>query len=154
MKIHYHEMWNHATSTIDIPEEYQNPFNILIVDETTGEKRRPLTSLEILQNVLHDDKYKAEFEAVEVYMGSNGTAPIPQCLLPGVNATRELANRVVEARRKQRKEHEQQQYRRRSEVKVNKSEAQWPYEQMIMPLPVLNGKYCARESSHPSVGCF
>jgi len=138
MKIHYHEMWNHTTSTINVPEKYQNPFNILIIDETTGEKRRPLTSLEILQNVLHGEKYKAEFEAVEVYMGSNGMAPIPQCLLPNVNATQELANRVVEARRKQRDEQErqQQQYRRRT-----KKTEKWPYARMMMPLPVLNVGY-------------
>jgi hypothetical protein len=53
-------------------EHDRHPGRVLIVDETTGEKRRPLTSLEILQSVLHGDKYKAEFEAVEVYMGSKG----------------------------------------------------------------------------------
>jgi hypothetical protein len=69
-------------------EHDRHPGRVLIVDETTGEKRRPLTSLEILQSVLHGDKYKAEFEAVEVYMGSKGR------FLPNVNATRELASRV------------------------------------------------------------
>ena len=104
-------MWNYTTSTIEVPEDYQNPFNVLVVDEN-GNKRRPRTSLEILQSILHGTKYKAEFEAVEAYMESsddnatdknnNTKSPsvsVPKCLLPEVGATRDLANRVVQARR-------------------------------------------------------
>ena len=104
MKVHYHSMWNHSTSTISVPEEYRNPFNMTVVDEE-GNSRRAFTSLEILQEVLHGSKYEAEFQAVENYMErlSNNTKEkplVPKCLAPDLAATRKLADRIVEARNK------------------------------------------------------
>ena len=134
--VHYHEMWNHTTSTIDIPEKYKNPFNF--------DAPPPLTSLEILQNVLHGDKYQAEFEAVEVYMEAiqnanartkkkaTATASIPSCLAPDLAATRELANQVVEARRNRSTKRNTKQKQKRND--------RWPYEELVLPLPVLNGE--------------
>jgi hypothetical protein len=52
---------------------------------------------------------------------------IPKCLAPDLGATRELVNRVVEARNKR-------------NSKRLKSAEQWPYEQLVLPLPVLNGE--------------
>ena len=150
MKVHYHEMWNHTTSSIDVPEDYQNPFNILVVDEN-GNKRRPLTSLEILHSVLHGMKYKAEFEAVEAYMESNANAkgknktntksqsvPVPKCLLPDVGATQHLANNVVKARR-ERSQQKTQQIRNETWYN-NKLKEYWPFVELMLPLPILNGK--------------
>ena len=148
MTVHYHEMWNHTTSTIDIPEKYKNPFNsITSIDGVPVPP--PRTSLEILQNVLHGDQYRAEFEAVEVYMNAisrnaNANATdtetptiIPTCLVPDVGATRELANRVVEARRSRIRGdgsvHKNQQPQR-------KLKGKWPYEELVLSLPVLNGE--------------
>jgi hypothetical protein len=129
MKVHYHEMWNHNTSMINIPDEYKNPFNVSVVDENGNRRRPPLTSLKILENVLHGSKYRAEFEAVEVYVENinSPTVSIPKCLAPDLGATRELVNRVVEARNKR-------------NSKRLKSAEQWPYEQLVLPLPVLNGE--------------
>lgn len=99
MKLHYYEMWDHNTSTIDVPEKYQNPFHISVIDDETGNQRRALTSLEILHNVLHGAKYRAEFEAAEAYANRDSTI-VPECLLADVGATKELANRVVQERNK------------------------------------------------------
>lgn len=96
MEVHYHEMWNHTTNTISVPEKYRNPFNLTVIDEK-GHRRRPLTSLEILDNVLNGDKYRAEFKAVEAYMEGK-IKEVPQCLVANIDATRELANKVVQAR--------------------------------------------------------
>jgi hypothetical protein len=103
MKRHYHHRWNHTTSTVDLPKEYLNPFGFLVVDEN-GNTRRPLTSLEILQRVMHGTEYKAQFEALDAYMNSNGTTPIPKCLVPDVKATRELAKWVVDERNTMRRQ--------------------------------------------------
>jgi len=151
MKVHYHEMWNHTTGTIDIPDEYKNPFDILLV-ESDGSYRRPLTSLEILQNVLHGDKYRDEFDALELYMTSNDTVPIPKCMVPDIEATRELARKVVEFRKthKKRKRNLNKSARnlnksanatgRQLEKNPNPWYKKWPYEAMTLPLPILNRK--------------
>ena len=135
MEVHYYEMWDHATSTINIPEKYKNPFNAM------GVAVPPRTSLKILENVLHGEKYRAEFEAVELYMevihnttttaaaAETATAKqptIPKCLAPNLGATRELANRVVKERRKHKRN-----------TNTNKK---WPYEKLVLPLPVMNGE--------------
>ena len=78
------------------------------MEDKYSNARRSLTSLEILQNVLHGKKYKAEFTQVEYYMNtitknSNTTLPVPSCLVPDLTATRNLAKRVMEARNKKRK---------------------------------------------------
>ena len=144
MSVHYHEMWNHTTSTIDVPEKYKNPFNFDVIG--TDGVPPPLTSLEILQNVLHGDKYQAEFEAVEVYMKAihnanartkknataTATASIPTCLAPDLAATRELANQVVEARRNR--------STKRNTKQQQKQNDRWPYKELVLPLPVLNGE--------------
>ena len=75
-------------------------------DEHGNRRKPPLTSLEILQKVLHGEKYKSEFEAVAVYMkqireNNNNemtSFPVPSCLAPNTKATRKLANKVVEER--------------------------------------------------------
>ena len=137
MKFHYHEMWNHTTSTIEIPDEYQNPFDIFVLDGNNGNRRRPLTSLEILQNVLHGTQYRAEFEAVEAYMdetSDNANSPIPKCLLPDVKATQKLANRIVQGRNERQRQRQPYQQRRR------KKKRDWQYDQLMLPLPILNGE--------------
>lgn len=147
MKVHYHALWNYTTSTIEVPDDYQNPFNVLVVDEK-GNKRRPRTSLEILQSVLHGTKYKAEFAAVEAFMESSDdnatdtnkttsqSVSVPKCLRPEVEATRDLANHVVQAR----PERSQQLQQIRNERMYNKSRNtdMWPFAELMLPLPILN----------------
>jgi hypothetical protein len=53
-------------------------------------------------------------------MNSNGTTPIPKCLVPDVKATRELAKWVVDERNTMRRQAAQG--------------------TTILPLPILNGK--------------
>eukprot|EP00531_Pseudo-nitzschia_arenysensis_P015244 CAMPEP_0116150976 /NCGR_PEP_ID=MMETSP0329-20121206/19846_1 /TAXON_ID=697910 /ORGANISM="Pseudo-nitzschia arenysensis, Strain B593" /LENGTH=359 /DNA_ID=CAMNT_0003647549 /DNA_START=294 /DNA_END=1373 /DNA_ORIENTATION=+ len=123
MKVHYFEMWNHSTSTIEVPEKYKNPFNLPLEDEFGNPRRLPPTSLEILQEVLHGEKYKAEFIAVEEYMKkikNNVSNPeVPSCLAPDTRATRKLADKIVEERKNN----------------PNKEE-NW-----TLPLPILNMGY-------------
>jgi len=146
MEVHYYEMWNHINSTIEVPEEYQNPFDILVEDEN-GNWKRPLTSLEILQNVLHDEKFKADFDAVETYVQNELTGPVPSCLAPDLAATRDLANEVVSARRQRDAQQTPEDRERRNKIrKQNKrgtarADQMWPYEEMMLSLPILNVGY-------------
>ena len=105
-------MWNHTTSTIDIPDRYKNPFG------GNGRGRRPLTSLEILQEVLHGETHLAEFDLVDRYVRRNFTGRPPSCLVPDVRATQRLAERVVEARSR-----EQQRRRRQRRLALRKRNA-------------------------------
>lgn len=125
MKLHYYKMWDHNTSTIDVPEKYQNPFNISVIDDKTGNKRRALTSLEILHNVLHGAKYQAEFEAAEAYANYHSQI-VPECLRADVGATKELANRVVQERNKSR---------------TTTATATTTKGRFLLPLPILNVGY-------------
>lgn len=141
MKVHYHEMWNHTTSTIEIPDEYQNPFDIFVLDGNNGNRRRPLTSLEILQNVLHGTQYRAEFEAVEAYMdetSDNANSPIPKCLLPDVKATQKLAKRIVQRRNERQQQRQRQPYQQQRRRREKKRD--WQYDQLMLSLPILNGE--------------
>jgi membrane-associated HD superfamily phosphohydrolase len=101
IKLMYH-LWNHTTSTIDIPNELRPPFSFVggspDTDSTTATFK--LTSLEILQSVLHGEENENEYLAVEEYIQTNYSLPtttntIPQCLIPNKVATRELANEFV-----------------------------------------------------------
>lgn len=145
MAVHYYEMWNHTNSTIEIPEEYQNPFDTLVEDEN-GNWKRPLTSLEILQKVLRDDKFKADFDAVETYIQNNQTGPVPSCLAPDLAATRDLANEVVSARRQRDSQQTPKDRQRRNKIRKKKKRGtaraneMWPYEELMLSLPVLNGE--------------
>ncbi len=114
MKVHYYEMWNHSTSTIEVPEIYKNPFDLPLDDEHGNPRRLPLTSLEILHQVLHGEKYKAEFKAVEEYMkkikkqDDHTGIQLPSCLAPDIGATRKLADEVVKKRSKKPNEYKWQ----------------------------------------------
>ena len=132
-----------------VPEDYQNPFNVLVVDEK-GNKRRPRTSLEILQSVLHGTKYQAEFAAVEAYMErsrddhattdtNTTTSPsvsVPTCLRPDVKATRDLAHRVVQARPA--RSPQLQQLRNERMYTSRRNTDLWPFAELMLPLPILN----------------
>jgi len=134
MKVHYYEMWNHTTQTIEVPDKYRNPFNVSVEDKITGKKRRPLTNLEILQNVLHGEKYQAEFKAVERYMASEkGNVLVPQCLAPDIKATEELTGEIIKTRNKMQKQKQRRKLNGKKLVNTN-----WPYEEMTLPLPFLN----------------
>lgn len=151
MKVHYHELWNHETSTIDIPEEYQNPFGVWIeeeIEENGNVKqppmyRRPLTSLEILQKVLHGEEFRHHFEAVEAYMADqNGTTPLPSCLAPNLQATHDLAQNVVQARHARQREDDglpPNRQRRLDKKRKTKKESDLLGDQLMLPLPILNG---------------
>ena len=150
MERSYAKMWNHGTSTIDVPEEYKTPFDEWVTDET-GKRRRPLTSLEILQEVLHGTRYRADLDKLEAYLGRNDTSQpaildLPRCLVPNTASTRALADTVVEARR--------QTPERQPRPKDQKqSKHQWPYDELALPLPILNGAYanrtrCPRPDQH------
>jgi len=123
MNVHYHEMWNHSTSTIDIPDVYKNPFNLTFMNKK-GEPIHTLTSLEILQKVLHGREYGEVFAEVEDYMEAlkaNSTEEplaVPSCLAPDLKATRKLADRIVKVRNRKKK---------------SKDNSAW-----AMSLPVLN----------------
>lgn len=158
MKVHYHEMWNHRTSTIDVPEEYKHPFDewVTVDSENDENKRRPRTSLEILQDVLHGSKYEAEFAALEGYLNYTawerlaktedlGSPPIqkvdpPSCLVADLRATGELAAGVVAARKNETRQRLRQRQRRRSLFVIRNVEPgdDWPYRELVLPLPVLN----------------
>ena len=97
-----YELWNHTTSTIDIPNELRPPFSFVggSPDTDTATATFKLTSLEILQSVLHGEENENEYLAVEEYIQTNYSLPtttntIPQCLIPNKIATRELANEFV-----------------------------------------------------------
>jgi hypothetical protein len=103
-----YELWNHTTSTIDIPNELRPPFSFVggspDTDTTTATATATatfkLTSLEILQSILHGEENENEYLAVEEYIQTNYSLPtttntIPQCLIPNKIATRELANEFV-----------------------------------------------------------
>jgi hypothetical protein len=99
-----YELWNHTTSTIDIPNKLRPPFSFVggspDTDTTTATATFKLTSLEILQSVLHGEENENEYLAVEEYIRTNYSLPttkntIPQCLIPNKIATRELANEFV-----------------------------------------------------------
>mmetsp|Transcript_18522 Transcript_18522/g.42744 ORF Transcript_18522/g.42744 Transcript_18522/m.42744 type:complete len:542 (-) Transcript_18522:382-2007(-) len=161
MEIHYHEMWNHTASTIEVPEKFKNPFGerIVVVDEegTGGEKkkrRRPLTSLEILQEVLHGSKHEEDFRKLEAYIsrmrsrskkkrkeGGGGDGDddddlaiedMPRCLIPDVEGTRALADKVVASRAAKKKKQQRQRGRRR---RLRRLELRDAFE---LPLPILN----------------
>jgi hypothetical protein len=97
-----YEHWNHTKSTIDIPNELRPPFSFVgsSSDIDTTSATFKLTSLEILQSVLHGEENEEEYLAVEEYIQTNYSLPtttstIPQCLIPNKIATRELANEFV-----------------------------------------------------------
>ena len=118
MKVKYHEMWNHTSNTIDVPEQYKYPFGRFRVDNhVVGDGKGPMrmTSLEILQSVLHDSakEHQNEYLAVDDYItGRKNT--IPKCLLPDIQATRKLANEIMKERREC---HQQRERERRTTVK-------------------------------------
>jgi hypothetical protein len=144
----YHEMWDLSTSTIDIPDEYRNPFNTTIGGEQgSGSERLPRPSLKILEEVIHGEKYRAEFEAVEAYMEAtdperkptNGTTTAvspPSCLVPDLQATRDLARRTVELRETVFPKPEKIWHWNIDKENKNK----WQYKEMTLPLPILNGE--------------
>ena len=155
MDVHYHQMWNHSTSTIEVPEKFKNPFNEWLIDDA-GNRRRPRTSLEILQEVLHGPKYSADFDALEDYLNytqwkqkgqpdDNGKLPAirevdpPSCLVPNLESTRALAARVVERRREQ--QHQQQPHEPPRGLKLEEPLAEWPFQELVLPLPVINGEW-------------
>jgi hypothetical protein len=74
MDVHYYEMWNHTTNTIQIPVEHRYIPN----------KR---TSLEILQDIIQQQKDIHPYEKDE-----NGE--YPQCYTPNTAAARTLADEV------------------------------------------------------------
>jgi len=103
MGIQYKDLWDHNTSTIIIPKQFQNPFG-----GSTAEKKK-LTSLEILQNVLHGKQYQKElYQEIDDYMAGN-TSNVPKCLLPDLQTTRTLVDEVIHERERRKREGNQQQ---------------------------------------------
>ena len=110
MDLKYYEMWNHTTSTIDIPMKYNRyPFFDGIP-----------SSLEILQSVLPllhnhhgvDNEYEnneneKEYLEVDQYIinvmkkdsdpskEKKFSRPLPSCLVPNIKATRQIANDIL-----------------------------------------------------------
>ena len=106
MDLKYYEMWNHTTSTIDIPMKYNRyPFFDGIP-----------SSLEILQSVLplhnhHGDdannENEKEYLEVDQYIinvmkedsdpskEKKFSRPLPSCLVPNIKATRQIANDIL-----------------------------------------------------------
>ena len=94
MKIKYYEMWNHSTSSINVPEEYKYPFGKAFRSSSSSPI---MTSLEILESVLHGEENEKEFLAVDDYItGKSGI--IPKCLLPDITATQKIAKEIVNKR--------------------------------------------------------
>jgi hypothetical protein len=147
-------MWDLVKSTIDIPEEYRNPFNTTIGGEPgSGSERLPRPSLKILEEVIHGEKYRAEFEAVEAYMETiypkikkkrkinqtNATisdVSPPSCLVPDLQATGDLARRTVELRKTIFPKPQKIWHRNVAE----KRKIEWQYKKLTLPLPILNGE--------------
>jgi len=121
MKIKYYEMWNHNTSTINIPEEYRHPFGM-----------QSNTSLEILQYVLHDEKYQDEYLAVDEYMKGE-SEHIPQCLLPNLKATQDLVNEIKKKRQARRNNTTNDESNKKHESTAEKN--------LLIDLPILNVGY-------------
>jgi hypothetical protein len=94
MDIKYYEMWNHNTSTIDVPDKYKFPFYDGIP-----------SSLEILESVLHGEKNEKEYMDVDNYMtslslsNSDKVLSLPNCLAPDTRKTRQIANEILDGTR-------------------------------------------------------
>ncbi|KAG7369768.1 sulfotransferase family protein [Nitzschia inconspicua] len=78
MSVRYYQMWDHKTSSIQIPDEYRY----------FGKDKR--TSLEILQDIIHSKKDQAGNDHVTGGDPSN----LPQCFLPNTAPARQLAEDV------------------------------------------------------------
>jgi hypothetical protein len=77
MSVHYYEMWDHNTSTIQIPHQHRY----------FGQDKR--TSLEILQDIIHSKKDQAGNSPLP---GNNTN--LPSCFVPNIQKARALANDV------------------------------------------------------------
>ena len=113
----YYEMWNHTTSTIQVPEQWKYPF----YEETPS-------SLEILASVLHGPEHEQDYRDVDDYIrhknesprqrvgnpttssvssssvsssvqSMKGSSNIPTCLAPDITATRQIADEILEGTR-------------------------------------------------------
>lgn len=120
MEIKYFEMWNHDTNRINIPEKYKYPFGRNCNVGTD----RILTSLEILERVLHSEEDEKEYLAADEFItGKSKFAP--RCLIPDIKSTRELANKVMKER--------QNRYKKNNTILSNNIN-----DELLLGLPILN----------------
>jgi len=157
MEIKYHEMWNHSTSTIDVPNEYKYPFGKSV--DGDGDGKNPMirmTSLEILQSVLHSEENQNEYLAVDDYISgksksnnSNTNSIIPKCLLPDIQGTQNLAEEIMKERQRQtaKKKRNNQRTKEGNRLLVRRRQNKLTEEQkllsnqLLLSLPILNGEF-------------
>lgn len=79
MPVHYYEMWDQQTSSIQIPDAYR----------FFGTNKR--TSLEMLQDIIHSKKDQAGTNYIP---GNNDPSTLPACFRPNTAPARQLAQDV------------------------------------------------------------
>jgi Sulfotransferase domain len=78
MPVHYYEMWDHQTSSIQVPDEHRY----------FGKDKR--TSLEILQDIIHSKKDQAGNDHVRDFNPDT----LPKCFVPNTAPARQLADDI------------------------------------------------------------